>query len=98
MIPTALQNDEIVSSGRSIPSVIDVEYLGEYRLYLEFDDGLCGEVDLSDYINRIPSMQDLKDPKNFIQFGLSDGTIGWFRNRDVSPRWLHDRVKKSPTN
>lgn len=92
MIPT-LQNDEIVSSGRVIPSVIDVDYLGGHRLYLEFDDGKCGEVDLLPYIERIPTLHALKDPSRFIRFSLSNGTIAWSYELDISPRWLYEHLQ-----
>lgn len=89
MIPPALHNDDIVSSGRLIPNVIDVDYLGGHRLYLEFDDGKAGEVDLLNYIERIPPLHALRDPKRFTQFSLSHGTIAWAYGLDISPRWLH---------
>ncbi len=93
MIPKSLQNDEIVSSGKIIPSVIDVDYLGGHRLYLEFDDGKCGEVDMLPYIERITPLHELKDIKKFKQFSLSDGTIAWSYNMDISPRWLHNHIQ-----
>jgi hypothetical protein len=93
MIPISLKNDEIVSSGRIIPSVIDVDYLGGHRLYLEFDDGKSGEVDLLGYIEKIPPLHELKDIRRFTQFSLSHGTIAWSYDLDISPRWLHDHLK-----
>lgn len=87
-----LRNDVMVESGRIIPDVIDVEYLGDKRLYIEFNDGAYGEVDLSEYINAIPALHDLKDEKQFARFYLSNGTIGWRENRDISPRWLHSHL------
>ena len=93
MIPTSLQNDEIISSGKMIPSVIDVDYLGGHRLYLEFDDGKCGEVDLLPYIESIPPLHELKDCKRFTQFSLSHGTIAWSYELDISPSWLHAHTK-----
>ena len=92
MIPRELKNDEIISSGKLIPNVIDVDYLGGHKLYLEFDDGKCGEVDLLPYIENIPPLSALKDIKRFTQFSLSDGTIAWAHDMDMSPRWLHDHV------
>jgi hypothetical protein len=93
MMPKSLKNDEIVFSGRIIPNVIDVDYLGDYRLYLEFDDGKCGEVDLLPYINKTPVLQAIKDHKKFTQFSLSDGTIAWSYDMDISPRWLHNHTQ-----
>jgi hypothetical protein len=93
MIPVSLKNDEMVFSGTTIPSVIDVDYLGGHRLYLEFDDGKCGEIDLLEYIERILPLHELKDPKRFTQFSLSHGTIAWSYELDISPRWLHEHIK-----
>jgi len=93
MIPTSLQNDEIVSSGIMIPSVIDVDYLGDHRLYLEFNDGKCGAVDLLPFIESIPPMHELKNVKRFTQFSLSHGTIAWSYDLDISPQWLYEHTK-----
>ena len=92
MIPKSLQNDEIVFSGKIIPSVIDVDYLGGHRLYLEFDDGKFGEVNLLPFVEKIPALNELKNLKKFTQFSLSDGTISWGYDMDISPRWLHEHI------
>lgn len=93
MRPQSLHSDEIVRSGKTIPYAIDVDYLGGHRLYLEFDDGKHGEVDLLEYIESIPPLHELKDVKRFRQFSLSHGTIAWSYELDISPRWLHEHIK-----
>lgn len=94
MIPKSLKNDEIVSSGKIFPRVIDVDYLGDHRLYLEFEDGKDGEVDLLPFIEKISPLHELKNPKRFIQFSLSHGTIAWGYDMDISPRWLYEHTVK----
>ena len=92
MKPTKLQNDEIVFSGKPFPEVIDVDYLGGQKLYLEFRDGKTGEVDLLPFIENIPALEELKDPKYFTLFSLSHGTIAWGYDREINPRWLYENT------
>ncbi len=92
MIPKTLQNDEIICAGKIFPEVIDVDYLGEHRLYLEFADGKCGEVDLLPFIEKIPPLHELRNTRRFTQFSLSHGTIAWGYDMDISPRWLYEHT------
>jgi hypothetical protein len=59
--------------------VTAVTILDNHRLYLTFDDGSDGEVDLSDMIGRGGVFAQLADPSSFhqVQVNRDVGTICW---------------------
>lgn len=74
--------------------VVDADYLGEHKLRLKFNDGLSGDIDLSDYVSK-GAFKPLEDPKKFTQFGLIYGTIVWKQGGielDIAPEYLYQRV------
>ena len=69
-------------------TVTDVEYLGDYTLLCTFSTGETLKVDLTPLLS-YPAFEELRDPKEFIQFGLED-TIFWKNGADLAPEFLHD--------
>ena len=83
----------------ALPHVTSVKLLGGYRLRLTFDDGVMGEVDLSDDLWG-PVFEQLRDPAVFAQVHVDPelGTIAWPNGADLDPCALHDDiVASSPT-
>lgn len=79
--------------------VIRVEYRGEYRYYISFDDGVEGEIDFSEYLSQGPIFEGLKDMTIFSQARVEGGAIGWPNGADVAPETLYEKIlgaKKSP--
>ena len=58
--------------------VIDARYLGDYKVWLEFNDGRKGVVDLSDDLYG-ENFEALRDRERFAEFYLDYGlaTIAW---------------------
>jgi hypothetical protein len=71
-----------------ILNVTDVEYLGDYTLQCTFNDGSIKRIDLTPLLD-YPAFVELKDKKNFVQFGL-DGTIFWYNGADIAPEYLYE--------
>lgn len=71
-----------------ILSVIDVEHEGDYTLRCTFSDKTVKDVDLSPILGA-PAFRELKNPDQFIQFGL-DQTIFWANGADIAPEWLYE--------
>ncbi len=70
--------------------VIAAQHRGGHRVWLRFNDGLEGEIDLSTAL-RGPVFQPLKDPEYFAKFTVDD-TLTWPNGADYAPEFLHDRV------
>lgn len=73
--------------------VLDARYLDGYCVWLRFDDGLEGEVELSGVL-RGPVFEPLKDPAYFANFTV-DWTLTWPNGADIAPESLYARVLKA---
>jgi hypothetical protein len=73
--------------------VLDARYLDGYRVWLRFDDGLEGEVELSGVL-RGQVFEPLKDPAYFANFTV-DWTLTWPNGADIAPESLYARVLKA---
>jgi len=69
-----------------------VEPLEVYRLRVEFEDGVEGEVDLSGRLFG-PMFEPLKDPQVFAQVGVDQfGAVCWPNGADLAPDALYEQV------
>ena len=73
--------------------VVEVRYVRDYTLWLRFQDGMCGEVDISRSF-RGPVFEPLRDLEFFKQVRVDPeiGTIVWPNGADVAPETLYERV------
>ena len=74
--------------------VTEARYLGDYKVYLEFNDGRRGVVDLADELYG-EALEPLRDREHFAQFYLDHGlaTIAWHGGQDFTPEFLYERLK-----
>lgn len=76
-----------------IVNVQAARYLDGYRLWLEFNTGESGEVDLQDMILKYEMAVPLRNIENFKAFKLDDWpTLIWDCGFDVSPETLYERA------
>jgi len=75
--------------------VIEARYLGDYKVWLEFNDGRKGVVDLSDELHG-DEMEPLRDRDRFAQFYLDYGlaSIAWLDGQDFKPEFLYEKLKE----
>jgi hypothetical protein len=72
-------------------AVQEAKHLGDYRLWVRFNTGESGEVDLADVIERYPAATPLKEQSVFADFFLDEWpTIAWPCGFDVSPETLYE--------
>ena len=69
--------------------VTRAEYLGSFRVRLEFSDGFSGEVDLSGRLTG-PIFMPLNDPVEFRQFAIVGHTLAWPNGADLAPEYLRE--------
>ena len=73
--------------------VEEARYLDGYRLWLRFNTGDTGEVDLADLVAREPAAAPLRDPALFAAFFLDPWpTVAWACGFDVAPEALFARA------
>jgi len=74
-----------------IPHVIEAKYLGEHQVWLKFDDGACGEVDLSGELDG-PVFEPLKDVEFFRRFVVRYNTLSRQNGADFAPEFLREKL------
>jgi len=75
--------------------ILEAKYSKEFRLWLKFNNGKSGEVDLKDHLWG-PAFEPLKDVDYFIKFEVSKdlGTVVWPNEADFAPEFLLDNLYK----
>ncbi len=80
-----------------MPKVVQVRALGGYRLYVRFDDGTAGEIDLKGRLFG-PVFEPLIDEKMFQQVFVDEfGAIAWPCGADLAPDGVHRRLAAAAT-
>lgn len=74
--------------------VTKAEYIKDYELKLNFNDGSTGIVNLKDSLNK-PIFEPLRDINYFKQFKLNSWTLEWENGADFAPEYLYDQTKKT---
>jgi hypothetical protein len=71
-------------------NVREVNGRGEYRLWLRFNDGAEGEIDLREHLIG-PGFEPLRDPIAFaaVRVDPEIRTIAWPNGADFAPEFLH---------
>ncbi|MDQ6956035.1 MAG: DUF2442 domain-containing protein [Mariprofundaceae bacterium] len=71
--------------------VEDAKYIGEYRVWLIFNDGATGEVDLvTELYGEV--FEPLKDITFFKSFTLKGHTLSWSNGADFAPEFLREHI------
>ncbi|MCA9740360.1 MAG: DUF2442 domain-containing protein [Deferribacteres bacterium] len=72
------------------------EYIDDYRIFLEFNDGYKAAVDLKEVLQNEQRkiFEPLKNPHYFKRFSLRFNTICWQNDVDFAPEFLYDLAKK----
>jgi hypothetical protein len=81
-----------------LKDIVEIRPLGGYRLYLRFEDGVDGELDLADVIDFEGIFAPLKDENEFAKMTLNAelGTIVWPNGADLDPDVLYAAVTGKP--
>ena len=77
-----------------IPRVTEARYVERYTVWLKFNDGSEGEIDLKDELWG-PVFEPLRDLKRFRSFSVHPElhTIVWDNGADFSPEFLHTNLR-----
>lgn len=75
--------------------VIEARYVGDYKVWLEFNDGRKGVVDLADELHG-EQRSFLRNRDLFSSFYLDYGlaSIAWLDGVDFAPEFLYERLKE----
>jgi len=81
-----------------LKDIVEATPLDGYRVRLQFEDGIVGELDLSAIIRFEGIFAALKDPNRFRELSVHPdlGTIYWPNGADLDPAVLYARVTGTP--
>jgi hypothetical protein len=71
--------------------ITQAKYLKDYKVWLLFNDGVEGEVDLSSELYG-SIFEPLKDLSFFQSFTLEGHTLSWQNGADFAPEFLRDQI------
>jgi hypothetical protein len=76
-----------------VPPIAEMKYISDYRIWLKFEDGSQGEVDLETELWG-EVFEPLKDKRFFKRVRLNTelNTIAWDNGADFSPEFLYESV------
>jgi len=84
-------------SAFDLPRVTAVRHLHDHVLWVAFDDGISGTIDLSDRLLG-PALEPLRDPALFAGVRLGPETIEWPNGVDWSPESLHAQLRTAKSS
>jgi ABC-type metal ion transport system substrate-binding protein len=77
--------------------VVKAQYIDDYRIKLEFEDGSTGTVDLSDYLKGDTVFRAFQDIGYFKDFNVRYGTLIWGSGEvDIAPETLYSMATGRP--
>jgi hypothetical protein len=71
--------------------VEEARYISGYRVWVRFNDGDSGEVDLAEDLWG-PVFEPLKDQEKFKDFDVRYHTIAWKNGADLAPEYLKEKL------
>ncbi len=72
----------------------EAKYVGGFRVFLRFNDGKSGEVDLKDTVFRYAVASPLRNPESFSRFHLDSWpTLAWDCGFDIAPETLYEKCE-----
>ena len=80
--------------------VVEARCLEGYRVFLKFEDGVQGEVDLEPLLSPFHGVfEPLRDRTRFCEMFIdSGGTIAWPNGADIAPETLYALVSGRPVS
>lgn len=78
--------------------VIEVRILGDHRLFVKFEDGVQGEIDVAEIVPFEGVFAPLRDPARFAEARVHGelGTVYWPNGADLDPDVLYAKVSGKP--
>lgn len=74
-------------------TVVDARYVRDYVIWIKFEDGSAGEVDLASELWG-DVFEPLKDQSYFRTFTVAEyGTVTWPNGADFAPEFLYERAR-----
>ena len=79
-------------------TLVAANYVGQFTIWVRFDDGVEGEIDLKPELYG-PVFEPLLDLTQFRKFSIHPEfhTLVWENGADIAPEFLHEKAQRSGT-
>jgi hypothetical protein len=76
--------------------VVEARIVAGHRVFLRFDDGVAGEVDLARLVRFVGVFAPLRDAERFAELRVNPdtGTIAWPNGADIAPETLYEALRE----
>ena len=77
-----------------LPRIVDAHYVSGFKIWIRFNDGVEGDVDLSRELTG-PIFEPLRDVEAFKRFRLHPElrTLVWSNGADLAPEFLREKLR-----
>ena len=77
--------------------VVNAELKEDYKIFVEFNDGVKGIIDFKEKLNNDHRqiVKDLLDPNKFKTVKVDMDTLCWDNGLDFAPEYLYEKIKKA---
>ena len=72
--------------------VTKIEYKHDFVFHVEFDNGVAGDVDFHEYLEKGPIFTPLNEIEFFKKAKIEGGTISWPNGADIAPETLYEKI------
>ena len=81
-----------------LKDIVEVRHRGRYRVYIRFEDGLQGEIDLQDMIDFKGIFAPLREEREFSKVRVDSelGALVWPCGADLDPDVLYSKLSGQP--
>jgi hypothetical protein len=78
----------------NLNDVKKIEYKSGYSFLIVFDDSLRAVIDFSEYLQRGPVFEPLRNTTFFRKARIEGGTIAWPNGADIAPETLYEKCEE----